>query len=135
MLPRLGDWPQRLSAHCQLWNNTPHDWNGADCVTFAADAVLAISGVDPIEDLRGRWTTRSGALRVIKNEGFSSLSEIVASRFEECRIDEVGRGDIVMCPGEAGEFVAVVMGHYAVAPGEHGLMQVSLQFAERGFKV
>jgi len=134
-MDRLLDWPQNLSRLASAWRDRPYDWNGSDCVTFAGDAVFVQTGVDPIEDVRGRYSTKLGALRVIKNEGFDCLGDMIADRFTECRIDQLSRGDIALFPGDDGDFVGVVFGHYAVAPHGQGLIQVSLKFAERGFKV
>lgn len=128
-------WPQRLSAICEEWRQRPYDWNGSCCVTFAGDCVWAITGVDPIKDLRGRYSTKRGALRVLANEGHSCLADMVATRFTECRIDQLQRGDLAVFPGKDGDFIGVVLGHYAVAPHGRGLIQVNLSFAERGFKI
>lgn len=135
MLARVQDWPQRLSAECQAARNTPHSWGEHDCATFAADCVFAMTGENLLDGYRGRYTTAIGAARIIKNEGFDSLADMVASKTEPCAPVMCGRGDIVLVDGEHGEFLAVVMGHYAVAPGPSGIVQVSLKFAKRGFKV
>ena len=135
MHERFENWPTRLSEVCQEWRQVPHDWNGRDCATFAAECALAITGVDFIEKIRGRYTTPTGAARVIKSEGFDSLEEMVGSILEPCEPMRVGRGDVVLCDGEHGDFLAVVMGMFAVAPGADGLVQVHLKFAKAGFRV
>ena len=132
---RLEHWPQALSHMSLEARHTPHEWGTHDCALFAANCVEAITGDDLMHDIRGRYSSPVGAARVIKNEGFDSLEEMVASRTEPCAVNECRRGDVVICDGENGDFLAVVMGHYAVAPAPEGLVQVSLMHARRGFRV
>ncbi len=134
-LERFTDWPQRLSAECDAWKDRPHDWDGSDCATFAGDCVLAMTGKDLLEGIRGRYTTPRGAARVIKSEGFDSLEQFVESLLSPCEPIRCGRGDVVICDGDEGEFLGVVVGTFAVAPHANGLVQVHLKFAKKGFKV
>lgn len=132
---RVEHWPQALSAACEAARDKPHVWGEHDCATFAADCILAITGQDVMGVFRDRYTSPLGAARVIKNEGYSSLEDMVASFNETCDPQQCRRGDVVICEGEHGDFLAVVMGHYAVAPSPTGLVQVHLKFAKRGFRV
>ena len=129
------NWPQDLSRFCLAHSDTPHEWGEWDCVIFCAKAVEIMTGEDLIADIRGNWTTKVGAARVIKNNGFDSLGDMVASRLEEKPLPFIGRGDLVLCNGEDGEFIAIVMGHNCVAPGPNGLNSVPMSYAERGFKI
>lgn len=135
MHDRFEDWPTRLSRVCQEWAQVPHDWDGADCATFAAECALAITGVDFLDKIRGRYTTPIGAARVIKSEGFDSLEEMLSAHLEACEVNQAGRGDVVLFDGEHGDFMAVVVGIFAVAPGAEGLVQTHLKFAKAGFKI
>lgn len=135
MHERFEDWPSRLSQVCDDWRDVSHDWNGADCVTFAAECALAITGVDFIENIRGRYTTPTGAARVIKSEGFDSFEEMLGSMLESCDPNQARRGDVLLFDGEFGEFIGVVIGVFAVSPGIGGLVQSHIQFAKAGFRV
>lgn len=132
---RLEDWPQRLSIEADAWKHIGHDWDGHDCATFAGNCIREQTGDDVIAHLRGRYKTKVGAMRVIKSEGFDSLDEMIASMLEPCEPEQCGRGDVVLFDGELGEFVGVVLGTYAVAPGAEGLVQVNLKFAKRGYRI
>lgn len=44
-------------------------WGVSDCCTAACDAFLRLHGVDPMKPLRGRYTSRMGALRLIAVHG------------------------------------------------------------------
>jgi hypothetical protein len=94
-----------------------------------------MTGVDLIEAERGRYSTAIGAARVIKSSGYDCLEDMIAARTAPCAPTQCRRGDIVLCDGEAGEFIGVVFGHYAVAPSTDGLIQVNLKFAKRGFRI
>jgi hypothetical protein len=134
-LERAVDWPQRLSEKMLQAQPLAHEWGSNDCVIFCADCVEAMTGLDPIEDVRGRWTSKIGAARVIKSAGFESLGEMAADRLNEIPVSECKRGDVVLCDGEAGEFLAIVIAHYCVAPGPYGLAQIPLSQAQKGFAV
>lgn len=43
----------------------PWDWGAADCCTAACDVFARLHGIDPMLPLRGRYSTRMGALRHI----------------------------------------------------------------------
>lgn len=47
----------------------PFAWGTADCVTWAADCVWAITRRDPIADLRGAYFSARGAARVCRAQG------------------------------------------------------------------
>lgn len=56
-LARLRDTALRRATH-------PFAWGTSDCVTWAADAVWALTGRDPMADLRGAYFSARGAARV-----------------------------------------------------------------------
>lgn len=47
----------------------PFEWGKSDCCTGACDVFLRLHGVDPMHDLRGRYASRQGALRIIASFG------------------------------------------------------------------
>lgn len=66
---------------------------------FAADCALAVCGIDIAEKVRGRYKTKSGAMRVLKSE-FGDLESGLSSFFIEIEPDKATRGDIVMFHGD-----------------------------------
>lgn len=115
--------------------NTPYVFGEHDCILFAANCVEAMTGVDLAADIRGRYKTEIGAARIIKNEGFTNLGDMIASRLPEVHLREVRRGDVVLCDGPMGEFAAMVVGKTCVGPGPKGMLHVPIQQAKRGYKV
>ena len=47
----------------------PFAWGERDCCLWAADAVQAVTGVDPATGLRGTYATAYGAARVLHEQG------------------------------------------------------------------
>lgn len=75
-----------------------------DCCLFAADCALAVCGIDIAEKVRGRYKTKSGAMRVLKSE-FGDLESGLSSFFIEIEPDKATRGDIVMFHGDEGKLL------------------------------
>ncbi|MEL6754937.1 MAG: hypothetical protein AAFP81_00765 [Pseudomonadota bacterium] len=132
---RRSDWQQKLSQEAIRLQNTPYEFGEHDCILFAANCVLAMTGRDLADDIRGRYKTEIGAARIIKNEGFSSLGDMIADRLPEIELREVGRGDVVLCDGPYGEFAAMVVGKTCVSPGRNGMIHIPVSQAKRGYRV
>jgi hypothetical protein len=66
---RLPDWPQRLADHFAAASGRLFSWGGhdggQDCCLAACDAVLAMTGTDPAEGLRGTYHDRRSAYAVM----------------------------------------------------------------------
>jgi hypothetical protein len=135
-MSRLEDWELRLFKYTSSVLNRPHKWGEHDCATFAADCVLAETGVDPMADLRGEYGGPLTARRLLNDEGVNTMSELIAKRLPEIEVPFARRGDVVICLDESGdEFAAVCQGVTAVGPGELGLIHVPMKNAIRAFRV
>jgi hypothetical protein len=78
---RLRDWPERLAALFAARAQQPFEWGVHDCCMFAADAVLAVTGHDPAADLRGQYSTETGAVRVLRrHDGLAGVAIARAGR-------------------------------------------------------
>ena len=70
-----------VMAVCMDVMDRPWRWGEADCCTAACDVFLRMHGVDPMEPLRGRYSTYREARRVISQEGgWLPMAESLASR-------------------------------------------------------
>ncbi len=124
---RRPDWPERMAAVIERAMNQPFCWGTHDCVTFAADVVVAISDVDPLAGLRGRWHTERGAARILRGMGglhaawTGALGEPLSSPLM------AGRGDVALVRQAVGEravvAMAVVDAGFWCLPGPDGLVQ------------
>jgi len=96
-------------------------------VTFAADCIAAMTGVDPAAGVRGRWRDARGAITIMRGflgEGsLLRLAEAVLGRAAAPRLAR--RGDIVSV-GDGRVSLAVVLGQRAAAPGPDGLTMIAM---------
>ncbi len=123
-LVRVEDWPTALSVETNALSDRPHEWGVNDCAIFAADAIRAMTGTDLMKSIRGRYKTAIGAARVIKNDGFDGLAEYVDSLLPEISLSQAKRGDLILCYGPEGDFLAIRERSFAVGPGHRGAEQV-----------
>jgi hypothetical protein len=79
-----------------------------DCGVFMADWVCAVTGIDPIADVRGSYTTERQFLRILRREG--GFEQSCARRLAAVGYVETSR------PG-AGDIVTV-LAPYAVRRGK-----------------
>ncbi len=124
----------RLALFTKDRRKTPYAWGENDCVTFAADAVWAITGVDPIEDIRGSWDSEEGARAVL--EGLGGLIEAVDARFERVDPKFAQRGDVCLIRDAKGEpSLGVCVGAFAAAPGELEMLLTPMSKAKIAWRV
>jgi hypothetical protein len=131
---RVRGWEQRLSALAAEAIDIPHGWGVHDCVTFAADCVRAITGVDLMGDLRGTYDGPVGAARVMREQGADTLGDLPAIYLPVIPVWQARRGDIVLC-AEPYEFLAVCVGRTAVGPSETGMIHILMDQAVRAYRV
>ncbi len=128
---RHPEWEKRLVAVTEAHLSTPLVWGKSDCILTAADAVEAVLGDDPAKDIRGNYKSKTGAYRLIRQRGFKSVSDVLASQFEEVPVALAQRGDLGVYDKTAGYFC-----EYGFAvKGEDGLRFLPRTMAERAFKV
>jgi hypothetical protein len=118
-LERLPNWPYLLDRYVSAHVSKPHVWGSNDCVMFAAGAVQAMTAVDPIPELRGRYNDEDSALELLVECGG------IAAYCEQLFGSPVPpglahRGDILVGkgPGTGMDLCAVCVGPVAVAPGQ-----------------
>ena len=84
MLQRVDNWRAAFSAEVERMRRLPFEWGTQDCgVGLAGNLTLALTGVDVAAPWRGRYSTQAGALRVLRNDGFENLGDLVASVLPE----------------------------------------------------
>ncbi len=132
---RRTDWELRLAAVVQERLRAPFVWGQHDCVLFAADCIHAMTGADPVADLRGQWADRASAVRAIAQAG--GLASAIAARgfvpapgplFAQ-------RGDLVLHRRDGTDALAICTGPALAAPAEHGLLFVRLDEGVTAWRV
>lgn len=125
VLTRLPDWPQRLDAAIEAARSRCFAYGEFDCYLFAADTVLAITGVDLAASFRGQYDSPVSAARILA--GYGSMEAIATSLLgEPVHPARARRGDVVLAQlpipdGETGDCAGVCTGHYFAFAQPQGL--------------
>ena len=133
---RAEGWEQALVEMTASKLRAPWAWGVHDCVIFAADCIFAMTGEDLAEDFRGRYDNESEAWATLANIGHKDLGSLVSSRLPEIEPRDAGRGDVVLMPGEQGDFIAICDGRTAVGPkAPRGINHNPMTAATRAWRV
>ena len=118
---RCSNWTVKLTEFVKQRRDVPFEWGTNDCCLFVSDAALAMTGIDPAVDFRGKYKTELGAMRAIKKQGYDSIESVLTGVFgEPVSKLSVRRGDVVLFEN-AGRDIAGLMFGDVLAPGENGI--------------
>ncbi|HWA22334.1 MAG TPA: hypothetical protein VG735_08070 [Caulobacterales bacterium] len=129
---RRADWPERLAAYINGREAVAFAWGPNDCCSFAAGAVLALTGDDPMRALRRRYRSARGATRLLNEQ---TLESHLDERFARVGVAMAHRGDVALVEIEGRPSVAIVEGEMLVAPGLNGLVRVPRGLAVGAWRV
>lgn len=119
---RREDWSDRLTQAVDAAYNRPFAWGMHDCALWAADVVEAMTGRDPAESYRGRYTTPRSAIKTLRDHGFADLGEAITDALGEPIEPKLAqRGDVVLVAGPAGEAAGICIGSISATPSRQGL--------------
>ncbi len=127
------EWRERFDALVRARMHTPFEWGVHDCCLWAADCVLAVSGIDPAEDLRGTYRNASEAVRLVAQLG--GMEAIAARGGEPINPLCAGVGDVGLVTLYDRELLAVCAGDVWLAPGTSGLCARPLVDARSAWRV
>ena len=114
-----------VMAVCLEVMDRPWRWGAADCCTAACDVFSRLHGVDPMQPLRGRYSSRVGAMRLVTQEGgWLTMGEKLARR-AGLVASEGGAGDIgvIRAEGQLALGICLAPGVWA-AKDEAGMATV-----------
>lgn len=123
---RHPQWSTQLPETLRAAMSRPFSWGEHDCCLFAADCAIAVCGIDIAAKVRGRYKTKSGAMRILKSE-FGDLELGLSSFFIEIEPDRATRGDIVMFNGYEGKTLGVLWAGKVWSVTESGVLPVNHQ--------
>lgn len=139
VVTRLSDWEARLAALIREARHRPFLTAVHDCGTFAADAVAAVTGVDPLAPLRERYCDEAA------QPGFTGWSPVailralaVEHRWKRVPWRLAQRGDLALVRGADGAACAAVVdlsGRRVVAPGPSDLVAFPLDRASACWRI
>lgn len=121
---RIKGWQTRLEA---LVNDRLHrrfEFGVHDCCLWAADVVLAATGTDPAEGLRGTYNDEQSAQAVIESMG--GVPSIGASRFgDEIAVSLAQSGDVGMIDTDSGPALVAKVGTTWMAATAWGVSHIA----------
>lgn len=117
---RLPDWQSRLATVMRDAAARPFAWGEHDCVTFAAACIEAVTGVDPIADVRTQWADERQALRLLAAGG--GLRALLGQRLLPREVPALAQpGDVGVCLQDGRDGLCVCGGVNWHMPAKDGL--------------
>lgn len=141
---RRVDWPERLAAHIVASSARPFAWGSFDCCTFACDAVVATTDVDPMAELRGTYDdVRSAAVALRKFAGgLDETAEKIAAILgaPSVPLAFAQRGDVVLGNVETDDGAGLALGIVgldgrATFAGKIGLTRIDVRDCVKAWSV
>lgn len=117
---RINTWEDSLSDYIATKRHEPFEYGVNDCCLFAAGAVEAITGEDPMPEFRGQYDSLKGSVKALKEIGTGTLEATMDAKFPEVLIGHAQRGDLAFVDGSVG----VVMGGFAYFVSDDGLERI-----------
>lgn len=138
-MQRKHEWPELFSEFLLSHASTSFAWGTNDCAVFSADGMEAMTGTDPMADLRGYTTEAEAMQRIADVTGGKSLEDAavwIASKYgftERTHTLLAQRGDLVLYRN--GDTLACGLVHLngrdIVSPGPKGIIRMPLSSAYR----
>lgn len=130
---RVRDWQDRFSAYVRERAAVPFAWGTNDCCTFAAGAVEALTGANPMAGVEP-YSSEMAAARLILRAGDLRA---LASQFLGAPVPPLmaAVGDVVLLVNEGRELLGVCNGINALAPSPEGVVALEMSAALSAWKI
>ena len=133
-MKRRADWPKRLHTQIEAARQRPFEWGRHDCAAFATAVAAALTGEDPVAQLRGSYTSAWGAERVMATHG--GLAGLINKYYgEPIAIAQAGRGDLVLAERDNGPALGVCLGSVAAFAGPDGLAFLNMNEGRLAWRI
>lgn len=120
---RREDWPALLADYIEQCRHRPFDWGRHDCGTMLADWVGLACGWDPLEAVRGRYSSALGWERIRRRDGYRDAADVFDRAFAaRTNPNFANRGDGAAIDGPDGPTVGILLGANIAVPGPDGLL-------------
>lgn len=134
-LRRVDGWSDRIDALVCNARQREYELGVWDCGVFAADAVVAMSGVDPLADDRDAYAERVAEYYPGDVEAFAD-TKLTAAGMVTVKPKFVRLGDIAAVDTRRGGALGVVLGAVVAVPGRPaGLEPVSTSKITKAWRV
>lgn len=141
---RLEGWESRLATVIELARVTPYHLGEHDCFRLACAAVEALTGIDRWPEWRGRYATRTEAVRLLQSyvdehgcQMDLPMFTVAFSHFfgiEPSAVRLARRGDIVEYIDRE-PHLGIIIGREAAVLGEDGLRFVPLASCNHAWRI
>jgi len=100
---RYPDWPVRLNEYIIAAEKKEFKLGTHDCCIFAAGAIKAITGKDPMPEFRDQYDDWKSAEDALDEIGYDNLYKTLAKKFGTPVIGQKGqKGDLAFYEGACG---------------------------------
>jgi len=133
---RTEDWPQRLSDFLADAERRPFVWGEWDCCLFAADWVLALTGVDVAAEFRGAYADEDAALEIVR--GYGGMVHMVESLLPDIPLSNpkmARRGDVCVVDSPLGEALGVCTGERIACASFDGMVLIARRKAIAAWRI
>lgn len=128
---RISTWEESLSDYIALKRDEPFAYGINDCCTFCFGAAEAITGIDLMQEFRGKYKTLAGSLRALRDIGAGDLESTMDTKFSVIDISLAQRGDIAFFDSSIG----VIMDSWAWFVSDDGLERVPRSMWDKAWSV
>lgn len=132
------DWEFRLEFHVGSCVHRQFRYGYFDCCTFAADAILEMTGVDVMKKLRDYKGQKAAKQLLESLGGMERALETIAAenRMEEVTVLKAQRGDMVLIRGKRPAVgILSLDGSWVVVPSVRGIFRIPLMLCARAWRV
>lgn len=133
------NWNRLLSEFIAARRKMPHAWGTNDCLSFCADAGVAMGCADFLAPNRG-YTDALEAGHRLYEAGFADLRAFLDATLPEIELPLARRGDVALVPNEGKDGVfaytcALVDGPFLFGPGERKAIQLPRRVAVKTYRL
>ncbi len=134
---RVYDWPEKLHASISEAKTQAFEWGTHDCACFVSDCVEAMTGVDPLKEYRGKYSTALGAIKALKTLANVEDLPALATSFwgEDIEVSHASRGDVVLIDHEGNDNFGVIVGTHAVFLTQEGVISIPVNKCKAAWKI
>lgn len=111
------NWKKELIKYIEQCHRKEFSYGLIDCCTFTADAVKAMTGIDYMEEFRGKYTTKNEALSALKNIGSGTLLKTMKDKLGAF-VKRGKFGDVAYMQGRDGPTLGICLGAESIFIGE-----------------
>lgn len=129
---RSTDWSVKLNQYILNAQKRVFKYGEFDCCIFVADAVKEMTGIDFMEEFRGKYDTIEGGNLLLETVGKGSLYDTLVNKFGDPVPGVYGtKGDIAFYEDCCG----LILGNRALFCGEAGMILLPIRKIRYTFKV